>query len=196
MKTRGKSNAPAGEKIDLGKLRPLTPHRRVLRLAFCSLLSALGVLILYLGSLLDVLDLSAAVLASFAVVVATIEYGRGAGGLVWATVSVLGLLLLPGLPFAALTFTLFAGYYPILKGIFESRLRPLHSWICKLITFELALAVLMLLSLTVLAEGVTPAPYLLLGFAVLANLVFVVYDIALTRLIAFYIFRLRKHLHR
>ena len=196
MKTRRNANTPAGEKIDLGKLRPLTPHQRVLRLAFCSLLSALGLLALYLGSLLDVLDLSAAVLASFTVIVAVIEYGRGAGWLVYAVVSALGLLLLQGLSLAALTFALFAGYYPILKGIFESRLRPLLRRVCKLVTFELALAALMGLSLTVLAEGVTPSPYLLLGFAALANLVFVVYDLALTRLISFYMFRLRKHLRR
>jgi hypothetical protein len=42
------------------------------------MLSALGVVLLYIGSLVEALDLSAAVLASLACIIAVIEYGKGA----------------------------------------------------------------------------------------------------------------------
>jgi hypothetical protein len=173
-------------------MKSLSLHQKTKRLALCGLLSALGLLFLYLGTFLEVLDVSAAVLASFLAVIAVIEFGRPAGWLVYAVTAVLGLLLLQGNPFAALTYTCFAGYYPILKAVFKSRMRPFVCWTAKILLFNLSLGLLALLAQALFAQDIRPAWYLVAGVALLANLVFVVYDLALTRLITLYLFRLRK----
>ena len=47
-------------------------------LAVCAMLSALGVVLLYLGSFVEIMDMAMAAIASFAVIITVIEYGKGA----------------------------------------------------------------------------------------------------------------------
>ena len=89
------------------------------------MLSALGVVLLYIGSLVEALDLSAAVLASLACIIAVIEYGKGAPWAVYGVTSVLSLILLPVKTPAAF-YAIFFGFYPILKEKIERRPRLLQ----------------------------------------------------------------------
>ena len=90
------------------------------QLTFCSMLTALGVIFLGIGALLEVLDISMAVIASFCVIIALIEYGKGSPWMVYAAISVLSFLILPTkLP--ALFFGLFFGFYPIIKEFLEKK---------------------------------------------------------------------------
>lgn len=59
------------------------------------MLAALASVLLVLGSLVDVLDLSCAAAASLAVVYARIEYGAKWSAAVWLCASVVSLLLFP-----------------------------------------------------------------------------------------------------
>ena len=94
------------------------------RIALAGMLSALAVVILTLGSLVDVVELSAAALASFAVMVAVLELGTGWAVGVFAVSAVLSLLLFP-MRIATVTFALFFGYYPVLKVYLDKlRVRP------------------------------------------------------------------------
>ena len=150
---------------------------------------ALGVVLLAMGAVVEVLDLSMAAIASLCVVFAVIELGGHYPYLVYGGISLLSLLLLP-VKTPALLFLLFAGYYPILKAIFERRLPRAVSWILKLAVFEaaLALALLLLMRLLLLAEP-TWQPLYFAAFPIGA-LVFLLYDVALTRLITAYLYRL------
>lgn len=155
------------------------------------MISALSVVLLYLGALAEMLDLSVAALASFAVVFAVIELGGAYPYLIWACVSALSLLILP-VKFPALVYLLFAGVYPILKSKFE-RLRPVLSWALKILVFELALLLLYLLSRFVFMIEDMPFAFDLLFFA-LANAAFVLYDVAMSKIILLYVVKLRKRL--
>ena len=64
------------------------------RLTVCAMLVALGVIFLGIGALIEVLDISMAVIASLCVIIAIIEYGKGAPWMVYAATSILSLLLL------------------------------------------------------------------------------------------------------
>ena len=152
---------------------------RTRRTAACGMLAALASVLLVLGSLVDVLDLSCAAAASLGVVYARIEYGAKWSAAVWLCASVVSLLL----------FALFAGPYPLFKAIAERRTQVV-SWVCKLLFFNLALT-------AVLVVGV----YLLgledfFGFTVVVyaagNALFVLFDIALTQLISVYYRRFRR----
>ncbi len=154
------------------------------------MLAALGVVLLYLGSLVEVLDATVAVLASLLCVFAVIEYGKAAPWLVFAVTAVLSVLLLPNKT-PAIEYALFFGFYPILKEKYETKKKPI-AWLLKEITFNVALvAVFFAFKLFMLGDINIPIPmYIVL--AVVLEAVFILYDLALTKLISYYIYNLRK----
>jgi hypothetical protein len=84
------------------------------RVALSAILCTLGVLFLYIGSVLEILDLTMGALASVIVIFSVIEMGGKSPYLIYAVTSVLSLLLLPN-KFPAFLYFAFAGIYPILK---------------------------------------------------------------------------------
>ena len=159
-------------------------------LALCSLFSALSVIILYMGSLIEVIDLSMAVVASLLVIIAVIEMGGVYPWLIYAVTSVLSFLLLPN-KFVVLVYAAFAGFYPILKSKIE-RVKGIVCLLIKLGVFNLCLLAMWGVSKLFLAEFETVYPLALI--AVVLNFVFVLYDFALTRLITAYLYVWRKKL--
>ena len=154
------------------------------------MLAAIGVVLMYLGSLVEVLDVSMAVLASLLCVIAVVEYGKAAPWLVYAVTSVIAVVLLPNKT-PAVEYALFFGFYPILKEKFEKRKAPI-AWLLKEITFNVSLvAVFFAFKLFMLGDINIPIPmYIVLAVAL--EVVFVLYDLALTKLISYYIYNLRK----
>ena len=169
----------------------LNSRDRTRRVAVCAMLSALGVVMLYLGSMIEIVDISMAVIASLLCVFAVIEYGGAYPWLVFAVTSVISMLMLPNKTPAAM-YVVFFGFYPILKEKLERKPKVI-SWIFKELIFNAALALMIVLVLFVFTMGeVKVETYLVVLLAVLAELMFVLYDIALTRLISLYLFRLRQ----
>lgn len=162
---------------------------KVKQLTVCAVLSALGVVLLSIGHLIDVLDASLAVLASLVCIVAVIEYGKAAPWLVFSVTATLSLILLPPNS-AALMYLMFFGYYPILKEKLE-RLPRVLSWVVKELIFNtsMVLCIVLITMLFMPPTEVSVWTYAIL--VVLCEVVFVLYDIALTRLITFYIYKLR-----
>ncbi len=159
-----------------------------------AMLSALGVVFLSLGSVIEVLDLTAAVLASVLVVYAVIEMGKGYPWMIWLVTSLLGILLLP-VKGPAVFYALFAGFYPIVKEKFE-RMRPWLGWVLKLVLFHICLVILLLL-VRLFAPGeldFSAYAWLPWAFYPLCLLCFLLYDRALTRVVTFYLVRLRGRL--
>ncbi len=164
--------------------------KRTKRVALCAMLSALGVVVLYLGSLIEVLDISMAVIASLFAVAAVIECGGLAPWAVYAVTGILSAVLLPSkLP--AVMYILFFGFYPIIKEKIEKIRGVVLCWAVKEIIFNVCLVSLMLIAKWFMLdpEGMFVFEVIFFG---LANVAFVLYDIALTRLISLYIFRIRK----
>ncbi len=165
------------------------------RLTAAAVLTALSVVVLAVGSIIEVLDLSMAAIASLAVVFAVIELRGKYPYLVFAATSVLAILLLPGKT-PALFYALFAGYYPLLKLVFEKHFSRPVSWVFKILSFLVAAALIVFLAiklLTISPLPPLPSPFMYVAVGVLLVAVFVIYDIALTRLITFYLWRLSRH---
>lgn len=159
------------------------------KLAFSAIISSLAVVFLYIGALFDVLDLSVAALASLCVLWVMAEFGTRWALSVYAVTSVLALLLLP-VKLPAVLFAGFFGYYPIVKAFFERRLHGVLQWIAKLLLLNLSVALMILAMRYVMAEALWFEVLLL----VLCNIVFVVYDFAISRLLISYIRVWRKRL--
>jgi hypothetical protein len=156
------------------------------------MLSALGVILLYLGSIIEVLDISMAVIASLACIIAVIEYGKSAPWAIYGVTTVLSLILLPNKT-PAVFYAIFFGFYPILKEKLE-KLNKITSWVLKEITFNVCLVLMAFAAyffITVGDNALLNSPIIIAGIALLAELVFILYDVALTRLISFYLVSLR-----
>lgn len=157
------------------------------------MLAALAVVILYLGSLVELLDLSASVLGALAVMVAIVELGKGYAWSVYLVAAVLSVLLFPRT--ASIVFAGFVGYYPILK-VYLDRIpfRPLQ-YFCKLGLFNLFLLGLLWLCNTILG---TENEWIALGkwLIILGNACFVIYDFALSRLAIFYLVKIKSKMKK
>ena len=167
-------------------------RKRTKYLTVSAMLCALGVILLALGSFIEVLDITTAVLASLLCIYAVIEMGGAYPWGIWLVTSLLSVLLLP-VKTPALFYALFAGFYPIFKEKLEKLKRPI-AFTLKLIVFHLCLGLIILCWGLFFPEqlqfdGVEWLPVLLY---VLCFAVFVLYDIALTRVITFYLVRLRS----
>lgn len=161
------------------------------KLAVAAMLCALGVVFLYLGSVIEILDLTMVAVASVFVFFAVMEMGRPYPYLIYLVTAVLSLLLLPS-KFAAGTYLLFGGIYPVLKTAFE-RFPRVISWGCKLVYFNAILSLLLAASLFILHVEDPDMGFNLLTYG-LANVTFVLYDVAATLLVTLYVTRLRKRL--
>ncbi len=165
---------------------------RIKYLTVGAMLSALGVVLLALGSFIELLDITTAVLASFLCIYAVIEMKGAYPWMIWLVTSILSLLLLPQKT-PAVFYALFAGFYPIVKEKLE-KLPRLIAWLCKLVTFHLSLGA-MLLTLRIFFPASLDMGglwWMPLVIYLLSLLCFVLLDIALSRLISFYILRLRN----
>ena len=171
-------------------------NRNTKKIALSAILSAAGVTFLFMGSLLQRLDLSAAALAGLAVVIAVIEIRGKYPVLIYFTVSLISMLILPNkLP--AVFFIIFGGIYPIFKAHFE-RLHPIVSWVLKFSMFNFILWLLIFFArLLISREMIIPGENLnfLANFEIivflLANSAFLLYDIVMTKIINVYIIKIR-----
>lgn len=156
-----------------------------------AILAALGVVFLTLGAFVEVLDLSMAAIASLTVIFAVIELGGKYPYLVYLVTSVLSFLLLPSQT-PALLYALFAGYYPILKALFEGHLSHTVAWLLKILTFNAAFALIIFVSVKLFMLSPLTWQVWYWALPVAGTAVFVLYDVALTRLITVYLMRWRK----
>lgn len=154
--------------------------------------SALCVVFLFVGSLFQTLDLSAAAIASIIVLIAYIELGKGWSLGVYAVASLLSLLLLPQKT-AAAVFAFFVGFYPILKVLLNN-IRPIWlSYVARIVCFNIFLTVLIYVSTKFLGieEDFLGFGYIIYG---LANVAFIVFDFALERISVVYTLRIKPKL--
>ena len=89
----------------------------------------------------------------------------------------------------------FFGYYPIIKEKLE-RLPRVPSWALKEVIFHAAMG-LLYLALKLFVPSVDLSFSLpVIAFVLLAEAVFILYDIAMSRLISFYLVRLRERFRK
>jgi len=173
--------------------------KKTKKLALAATLSALGVVILAIGSFIQVLDISSAALAGFVIIIAVIELGGYYPVLMYFAISVLSLLILPN-KITALHFIFFGGSYPIFKAHFE-RFHFIAAWSVKFSLFNILLFIMIFTVIFLVEYGFLPplednslydflGNFKILAFAV-ANFVFLLYDIAMSRIINLYIVKIR-----
>lgn len=147
-------------------------------LAFCGIMTALGVVILLLGGFLGVGTYAAPMLVGLMLLPVGSGYGTKYHVLVWLGVGVLALILVSDVE-ESLMFLGFFGWYPILRPRLQ-RLPKVLGWVAKFALFNGVLVALEALVLLVLAPEALEASFLVVLLA-MANLVFFVYDLVIPR---------------
>ena len=168
--------------------------KKTKKLALSAIFAAVGVVILFLGSLLEVLDISAACIASLIVLFCLTEMGVAYAAGVYATVTVLSFIILPN-KMAAFFFAFFFGPLPITKMLFEklgTKTGAVLCWLFKLLLFNAELV-----AFWFLAKGLLEIPektFIIVLYAVLSNAMFVLADILYGQLTRIYFRSIRKRI--
>ena len=159
------------------------------RLARLAILTAIGVVLLLLGSVLPAGRLALVAVSSLPVCVTLMMYGLKWALAVFALTALLGALLFPGA--GVIMFTAFFGYYPIAKSLFERIHSKAAGWACKLALYSAAFVVYWLLAKALFTfTGGELAWYVLYP---LGAVVFVLYDTAYSSLIRFYLVKIARY---
>ena len=163
------------------------------KIALGGLLTALGVVLMFLTGLIPIGTYALPAIAGVLLIVAVIEIGAKWAWMIYAAVAVLSLLFAADKE-AALVFVLFFGYYPVLKSFLERISNKVLSWISKFAVFNVAVVACFFLAVNFLQlpeDSFTVfGIYLPWVFLILGNAVFLIYDIALSGLVATYVEKL------
>lgn len=163
------------------------------KIALGGLLTALGVVLMFLIGLIPIGTYALPAIAGVLLIVAVIEIGAKWAWMIYAAVAVLSLLFAADKE-AALLFVLFFGYYPVLKSFLERISNKVLSWISKFAVFNVAVVACFFLAVNFLQlpeDSFTVfGIYLPWVFLILGNAVFLIYDIALSGLVATYVEKL------
>lgn len=159
-------------------------------IAESGLLVGLTVVVLYAASILPISTLSILTIASCLIPISIIRTSIKNTILVYIASSILSLFLVP--TDIALYYALFFGVYGIIKYFIEKvRKLPLEL-LLKLIAFNVLLGVTYLIAKSFLGILSPEFPLYILWLA--AQIIFLVYDYALTLIISFFLNRFHKHI--
>lgn len=162
-------------------------------LTFSALMAAAAFVLMLLGSLLSVLDITVACLASFAVVLVLLEAGYAWALMTYGVASILSVLIL-GNKTPALFFAAFFGLYAIVRFLMN-KVRPFwFMWAVKIISFNAMLALGFVMWQFVFTIGsLEGVPfYAAVIVFLLAQAVFVLYDVAIAKLVRIYFMRFHE----
>ena len=107
------------------------------KIALCGVLSALSVVVLLVGNVLQIGTYAAPMLASFLLVPVLEDYGKKYALLLYAVVSLLSLFLVPDKELV-LFYVLVLGYYPVLRVRLNNIRRGVLRWMAKFGCFNAA----------------------------------------------------------
>ncbi len=166
--------------------------RKTKIISLCSILTALGVALLWLGAVTDILDITFCFASSIIIVFAQIELGSKAALLIYAATGILSVILLPT-KFAAAAYLLFAGNYPIIKYFLEKKVKSKTSlFIIKIAYFSLAMGIMIAISkfIFLVDDGLVISIIIF----VLGLFACIIFDYLIRALVSLYYAKLRKRL--
>ncbi len=160
--------------------------------SFCALMCGVSLVLLAVGGFISSLDLTAGICAGLTVSVVLIECGVGWAFMLYGATCVLGFLLIPNIT-PPLFYALMGGIYPIIKSYVEQIKSTAVAWAVKIIGFNLFYTGVICVGKLLLDVKDVIFTFSVFVY-VLGNVTFIVYDIAFTQLITYYLRRFRRNL--
>ena len=170
-----------------------------IKIALGGVIAALSVVLMMTSGVITSLGYTVPMIAGLLLMVLVMEFGTRFTFLVYIAVSIISIFIL-GNKESAILYISFFGYYPIIKSIFEKKLKKILCWVCKYIVFNIAMCAFYFITSKILMISYDDVEFLgkysLLLLLAAGNILFLMYDILLTRLITIYIFKWRKNFKR
>ena len=167
--------------------------------ALGGIVAALSLVLMISVAIIPFLTYALPAVAGALIIFIVVEIDRKWAFGVYSAVAILSMLLVPEKEVAVM-YLAFFGYYPILKSLIEAKIPTALGWVIKLLSFISTMVISYYLMIRFM--GVTldeteefgmMAITLLLGMGTVA---FVLYDIALTKMITLYMIKWQKHFKR
>ena len=166
-------------------------NQPVARIAFPAILGAFSLLLVYIASVSPTGNWGIVAVAGLFPAAVVISASMRSGVLCWAGVSVMAFLLVPG-KLCALMYAALFGLYPIIKALLERlKMRPLEI-ILKLVFFNVSFSVIYLTMRTAVLGSLPTVLSVVWLLYLVGNVVFLVYDYGMSKLIALYIARIDR----
>lgn len=166
--------------------------KKAKRLALSSVGAALGTVVLYVGSIIEVLDISSACIASLVILFFASETGAVNTFTVYSVISALSLILLPQkLP--ALMFALIFGLMPLIRLIC-GKLGRLLNTVIKFIVYNAGATALYFIGGALL--GIPAGAVWIAAYYVCCNVLFFICDLLYARLEATYYIRIKPKIEK
>ena len=178
------------------------------RIAMCAVLCALAVVMLGLGAIIEVIDITAAAVASLVLLPILLCYGTRYAWLSYAVTGVLGVLLMPQ-SLGAWMFAGLTGFYPIVKQRLD-RLPRVLSWAVKLLLLAAVLLLYLGIFYFILLGGEGSlfdaflkgfgeedgTPLMAWAVIILSLFTYILFDLLIDRLLILYYLRWQKRVER
>jgi hypothetical protein len=159
--------------------------------ALGGMISALSLLVMLLTRIIPFTEQAMPAIAGVLLLAAVMELGPGWSFVVYIAVSLLSMLF-AAQNGAAFYYLLFFGHYTILKNYIEHIHNRIFQWVVKLALFNFCAVIVYFVTMWVSGVPESITKYGLPITMALINVVFILYDIALSRLVVTYAARLGK----
>jgi len=176
-------------------------NKQSFQVALGGVISALSLVVLMMTGIIPFATYSLPCIAGLLLVIIVVECGAKWAWISFGATAILSLMITPDRE-AAIMYTALFGYYPMVKQLIERRFTGVKEWVCKIALFNVAVVIayviaINLFGMTYLLEDMGDFLMLsLLALLGLGNVVFVLYDVAMTRMLSAYIFVFRKKLFK
>ncbi len=162
------------------------------KVALGGAVAALGLVLMFLTAIIPFGTFAFPTFAGMLLVVIVIEIGYGFSVAVYAVTAVLSFLLVPDKE-AALIYTAFLGFYPIIKSLIERLPNKVMQIVIKLILFNACMIGAFFIAINLLSIPKESfnlfGVYLPYVFLILGNFAFLLYDFCITRVVTIYLFK-------
>lgn len=163
------------------------------------LVAALSLVLMLLTSIVPFGTYAFPTFAGILLILIVFNLGYGYAFAVYFITAVLSFLLVTDKE-AALYYTAFLGYYPIVKGLIERINSKVIQYIIKLLLFNVCIIGAFYIGIFLLSvpkESFTLfGVYLPWVFLILGNIFFVIYDLCVTRLVTLYLLKWHNKLNK
>ncbi|MBQ3519556.1 MAG: hypothetical protein IKJ63_07360 [Clostridia bacterium] len=174
--------------------------RESYKTTICGVTASLALVLMLLTYINPFLTYTSPPFAGVLLILIMIEVGQAWAFGTYTAISLLALFLLSDKE-AAVMFILFFGYYPMLRSVFEKKIKlKAVRYILELLIYNVAIALSVIVCMYVFGVDYDDfgdfGKYSLLITAVLMNVIFVLYDFLVDKLILAYRLRWQKNLHK
>ena len=149
------------------------------------IVSALCLVLMFLTAVFPPLNITLPLFAGMLMTVVAIEVSPSWAWVTYATVAILSFFITPDKE-AAIFFTVFFGFYPILKDTLEKIRYKILKWLLKFVVFNIAIVIIYQLTVKLLGtvdlieEFGFMKQFMLPGLIIMFNGIFILYDITLS----------------